>query len=336
VVDYHPDKKDIFAFDHLEPGITINGLPDVQYHLLAGKGINKLVIEAEIDSGSQVSSVSRELVEKLKLPITLPTERDVTRGITGNDLITLGYVDIELILHDIKFPPFKFHVIEHLAKADACSIGENFLYHFGLAIDPYSLSISKQIDENIFWKIHCNVKTKKCRCTLHNIPVTASTDYCPKSEKEFIYPVNIGTTDITILNEKLCNCMDEVKNCKFQINMGAKNNITYLENNSSIKDKQLIKFPLLNDDILSIKKGETLGSISNSTQFLTEVNTCNNVDNINNIYLGEYENKSTEIATSVSLAKMHKNIKNLDIKLEYDNRPLEDWENSFEELDLPK
>ncbi|CAF2083772.1 unnamed protein product, partial [Rotaria magnacalcarata] len=33
VVDYHPDKKDIFAFDHLEPGITINGLPDVQYHL---------------------------------------------------------------------------------------------------------------------------------------------------------------------------------------------------------------------------------------------------------------------------------------------------------------
>ncbi|CAF4287254.1 unnamed protein product [Rotaria magnacalcarata] len=130
-VDYHPNKKDIFAFDHLEPGITINGLPDVQYHLLAGKGeliynskdrlktfrffvgINKLVIEAEIDSGSQVSSVSRELVEKLKLPITLLTERDVTRGITGNDLITLGYVDIELILHDIKFPPFKFHVIEH-------------------------------------------------------------------------------------------------------------------------------------------------------------------------------------------------------------------------------
>ncbi|CAF2089348.1 unnamed protein product [Rotaria magnacalcarata] len=279
-VDYHPNKKDIFAFDHLEPGITINGLPDVQYHLLAGKGeliynskdrpktfrffvgINKLVIEAEIDSGSQVSSVSRELVEKLKLPITSPTERDVTRGITGNDLITLGYVDIELILHDIKFPPFKFHVIEHLAKADACSIGENFLYHFGLAIDPYSLSISKQIDKNIFWKIHCNVETKKCRRTLHNIPVTASTDYCPKSEKEFIYPVDIGTTDITILNEKLCNCTDEVK--------------------------------------------------------------------------GEYENKSMEIATSVSLAKMHKNIKNLDIKLEYDNRPLEDWENSFEELELPK
>ncbi|CAF2193953.1 unnamed protein product [Rotaria magnacalcarata] len=113
-VDYHPNKKDIFAFDHLEPGITINGLPDVQYHLLAG--INKLVIEAEIDSGSQVSSVSRELVEKLKLPITLPIKRDITRGITGNDLVTLGYVDIELILHDIKFPPFKFHVIEHLAK----------------------------------------------------------------------------------------------------------------------------------------------------------------------------------------------------------------------------
>ncbi|CAF2260078.1 unnamed protein product, partial [Rotaria magnacalcarata] len=118
--------------------------------------------------------------------------------------------------------------------------------------------------------------------------------------------------------------------------MGDKNNITYLENSSGIKDKQFIKFPLLNDDILSIKKGEILGSISNSTQFLTEVNTYNNVDNINNIYLGEYENKSMEIATSVSLAKMHKNIKNLDIKLEYDNRPLEDWENSFEELDLPK
>ncbi|CAF2138268.1 unnamed protein product, partial [Rotaria magnacalcarata] len=371
VVDYHPDKKDIFAFDHLEPGITINGLPDVQYHLLAGKGeliynsknrpktfkffvgINKLVIEAEIDSGSQVSSVSRELVEKLKLPITLPTDRDVTRGITGNDLLTLGYVDIELILHDIKFPPFKFHVIEHLAKADACSIGENFLCHFGLAIDPYSLSISKQIDENIFWKIHCNVKTKKCRRTLHNIPVTASSDYCPKSEKEFIYPVNIGTTDITILSEKLCNCTDEVKSindniyfqklkkfsnidCKFQINMGNKNNITYLENSSGIKDKHLIKFPLLDNDILSIKKGESLGCISNSTQFLTEINSHNNVANINNIYLGEYENKSTEIATSVSLAKMHKNIKNLDIKLEYDNRPLEDWENSFEELDLPK
>ncbi|CAF3518774.1 unnamed protein product [Rotaria socialis] len=366
VVDYHPNKKDIFAFDHLEPGITINGLPDVQYHLLGGKGeliynsndrpstfkffvgINKLVIEAEIDSGSQVSSVSRELVEKLKLPITLPVKQDITRGITGNDLLTLGYVDIELILHDIKFPPFKFHVIEHLAKADACSIGENFLYHFGLIIDPYSLSISKQIDEDIFWKIHCNVVTKKCRRTLHNIPATASKDYCPQSEKEFMYPVNFGTNDITILNEKLCNCMDEDKgtneniyfkkinkfsniDCKFKVNMGEKNNITYFDTGTN--DKQFIKFPILNNDILSIKKGEILGSISNISENLTKVNIHNN---INNIYSGEYENKSMEIATSVSLAKMHKNIKNLDIKLEYDNRPLEDWENSFEDLDLPK
>ncbi|CAF2118341.1 unnamed protein product, partial [Rotaria magnacalcarata] len=41
--------------------------------------------------------------------MTLPVKKDITRGITGNDLTTLGYVDIELILHDIKFPPFKFH-----------------------------------------------------------------------------------------------------------------------------------------------------------------------------------------------------------------------------------
>ncbi|CAF4300842.1 unnamed protein product, partial [Rotaria magnacalcarata] len=386
--DFHPNKDRETSFDHFKKEVTINGCLNKPYHLLAGKdeiitksdtredifkwfiGINDEICIADIDSGSTMCTISEKLMNKLRININPPTTIKRTKGCCGPLHEVLGSVEIEIIMHDIKFPPFTFHVIEHKTENYACTLGEDFFDHFGLILDPFSLSISKQISDGVYWSLYCNPLTNHCRRRLHNIPVKAGENIkLKKNDKCFIYPFDIDMGEIKLLTEKKCICENKFPRnnldilfeseftCKINNIRNENNEVDKKSMNDNINKSIVVEDVLmeinkpnviftigkLENDIL-IKKGYHLGKLT------TPINPA--IDNMSLIKLNKNSNKyddrlkdslnlanlkikSTGNSTIISTNISHPEINMLN-KLQYDNKPLEPWEEGFEELDLPK
>ena len=113
-------------------------------------GIGDKVFVCLIDSGAEFSSISGSVASELNLP-QYPIKKGAlcSKGVAGEYDITHA-VKINIIFHDLEFSEHIFKINDTGTTQFKVIIGTDFLRAFNLIVDPFNLSISRQISDHRF------------------------------------------------------------------------------------------------------------------------------------------------------------------------------------------
>ncbi|CAF4853343.1 unnamed protein product, partial [Rotaria socialis] len=288
--------------------IAINGIPRQNCWIMANKEpeiprtnirpdiltffitINNKPCKALIDSGAQISSMTKSGLEYFNLPSKkLEKNKYFSIGIGGRTPIT-EITEANVICHDLKFPKHPFKIIDNSNPDYFVTLGSDWLKENKTSVDPFNLSIGCQIDKDSYWELFCNTHSRVCRRVLRNIDVYSYTTLTPKENMETISNFNIVLPNVEITEYKNCLCQNQVvdqlnsfiyfssnfenldnlenlnneenkNNLKNEIN-NIQNNIIIKSNMTNIYSQNFSVIKGYNNNYFKLPRGTKIGTVS--------------------------------------------------------------------------
>ena len=172
-------------------------------------GLGKHVVLALADSGAVYSSIHPDLVRQLDIPTHGLPYPVYGKGIGGEYLVD-RFIYEKITLHDLRFDHHPFKVNKCGASEFVIVLGADFFRKFELVVNPANRSIGRQVGKNSFWELVMDTRSRKCRRKLYNLPVQVNQDINVKMVCEEMYDFKIKLKDIELLQEKICQCDNQV------------------------------------------------------------------------------------------------------------------------------
>ncbi|CAF2081570.1 unnamed protein product [Rotaria magnacalcarata] len=222
-------------------------------------GILDKVYICLLDSGAEFSSISASVAKELQLP-QYPVEKGTlsSKGVGGSYEITHACW-INIIFHDLQMSKHIFKINETGTTQFKIIIGMDFLRAFQLIVDPFHLSISRQISETSFWSLHTNILTGLCRRRIHRVPYRLRTGLIPEINRESLYRFDIIIPDIEILPKKICLCSDSLND----LNESVYFHSNYDDLANSKKNDYIISLDTNGDHVPNIEVNDLITNIHN-------------------------------------------------------------------------